>query len=89
MNEKSPREQLASLFRDAREKAGKSQDEFGDELGVSGAYVSRLENGKAIPSITLVALLGQKFVVDTTEGLDALRRVKQDRIEEQIDAVKP
>lgn len=60
-----------------REKHGLTQREFGQRLGITAAYVSRLEKGKAIPSEPLVRLICYSF----DHSLSWLRTGQQDTLD--------
>lgn len=44
-------------IREIRKAKGLTQEEFAGKLGVTGAYISKLENGKATPSPALMRLI--------------------------------
>ena len=55
----------------ARAKAGLTQKELADKVGVSQAYIAKLEGGEANPTLerigSLLAVLGLSLVTDVTE----------------------
>ena len=48
-------------IRKIRLSAGVTQEAFGNSLGVSRAYISRIENGRVIPSSILIKLIIREF----------------------------
>ena len=48
---------ISALVKDYRIRRGLSVKEMGRRLGVSAATVSRLENGKEVSGVTVIALM--------------------------------
>ncbi len=44
-------------FRDRIKRTGKTQQEMASQLGISQGYLSRLMNGKAVPSLGMAVRL--------------------------------
>ncbi|KEP26600.1 helix-turn-helix domain-containing protein [Bacillus zhangzhouensis] len=42
--------ELAKMLKMKRKESGLSQEEFAEEMGFTGSYISRLENGKISPT---------------------------------------
>lgn len=56
-------EEVGKRIREVREERRLTQKEFGDALGVSASYVSKLESGKESPSDVLSRLICLRFGV--------------------------
>ncbi len=71
---------IGNMIRDARIKSLRSQAELGWLLGMSrtSGYVSRLESGQAIPSVSCCPRLA------TVLGLDVARLIDQAAIEYRL-----
>ena len=57
-------EQIGSIIKDIRKKNNLSQNEFASILGVTFQAVSKWENDKSIPDITILKDISNKFNVD-------------------------
>ncbi len=49
---------ISRKFKSKRKKLNLTQYKFAELLGVSQRYLSDVENGKKVPSVTLLLLLG-------------------------------
>ena len=49
---------IGRKFKSTRKKLNLTQHKFAELLGVSQGYLSHVENGKKVPSVTLLLLLG-------------------------------
>ena len=49
---------ISRKFKSTRKKLNLTQYKFSELLGVSQGYLSDVENGKKVPSVTLLLLLG-------------------------------
>ena len=49
---------IGRKFKSVRKKLNLTQYKFSELLGVSQGYLSDVENGKKVPSVTLLLLLG-------------------------------
>lgn len=57
-------EQIGSIIKDIRKKNNLTQNEFASILGVTFQAVSKWENDKSIPDITILKDISNKFNVD-------------------------
>lgn len=57
-------EQIGSIIKDIRKKKNLTQNEFASILGVTFQAVSKWENDKSIPDITILKDISNKFNVD-------------------------
>ena len=57
-------EQIGSIIKDIRKKNNLTQNEFASILGVTFQAVSKWENDKSIPDITILKYISNKFNVD-------------------------
>jgi transcriptional regulator with XRE-family HTH domain len=77
------------VLRAAREHAGATQREVAERSGASTATVSRLENGRAIPSDPLVdAILDAYCVITGVPRLELLERATADWQQDDYGEVK-
>ena len=77
--------QEAELFgrrlRDLRKKSGLTQEALAESADLSGNYISDLELGRKVPSLTILVRLSQALEVATTDLLvdftrEAVKRMK-------------
>ena len=73
---------MAWKLKNIRNKFGLSQRDFGKRLGVTHAYISRIESGKENPSETLLKLLSYEF---GTDGTDIMSNSKLKLLYEKLD----
>lgn len=57
MKKKTLSQQLGACVCDLREATGLSQTEFGERCGFSQTYLSRIENGRANPTLNAMEVL--------------------------------
>ena len=67
------------MIRELREKQGITQAELGEILGVSNKTVSKWENGKGLPDISLIKPLASALKVSVTEMMNG-ERVKNENV---------
>lgn len=78
MQTKDPRKRLGAFIKLVREAAGfDGQKPFADKLGISPAYVSKLESGEATPSPELLLDLVKQFGADEKTARRLLRAVSE------------
>ena len=65
-------------LRKLRKRKGISLKELGPALGVDYTYLSKIENGRSVPSEDLVLRMGRYFGVDHDELLLAADRIPED-----------
>ena len=61
---------LGRKVRRLRKDAGLSQDVFAEHCGIFRTYLSRIENGTANPTITLLAALATTLDVSVSDFFD-------------------
>jgi len=64
-------QRIGRAIREARESRGMTQNELGERIGVGGKAVSKWENGKGLPDISLLESLGEQLGLSVTELLSA------------------
>ena len=98
------KEIIGKRISDVRKRAGKTQAELSEEIGISEKYLSRIECGKQLPSIVIVAkicevfcisadnLLGQTTGYNSSKGvqneMSSLSSYEQNRIVDIIRIIK-
>lgn len=68
-----------------RQKIGATQEQLGDQLGVSAQSISKWETGVTMPDITLLPLLSSELGVTIDELFDLTIDQKLQRIETRLD----
>ena len=70
-------DQFGKKIRELRKKSNLTQKEFADKLGVTYQAVSKWENGKNMPDITLIKEISNIFKVDIEELLTGKNKRKK------------
>ncbi|HLH13823.1 MAG TPA: helix-turn-helix transcriptional regulator, partial [Solirubrobacteraceae bacterium] len=70
--------EIGTRLRERREALGLTQQALAEELGVTHQHVSRLESGRAMPSLDLVVRLAARFGITTDELLTGAERAPAD-----------
>jgi len=65
--------QLGACIRDLRLQTGLSQVEFGERCGFYQTYLSRIENGRANPTLNAVEVIANTLGLTVFELLDQVR----------------
>ena len=77
--------ELGAKIKHLRCKAGLTQEQLAEKLGLSGQSVSKWENAVAMPDITLLPKLAEEFGVSIDELFDLTREQKLRRMENRMD----
>lgn len=77
--------EIGAKIRHLRCKAGLTQEQLAEKLGLSAQSVSKWENAVAMPDITLLPKLAEEFGVSIDELFDLTREQKLRRIENRMD----
>ena len=75
-------EKMGCLLRELRKEKGITQEQMAEIFGVSNRSVSRWENGKSMPDITILLEISDYFEIDILELIEGER--KQNMNEEKI-----
>ena len=78
--------ELGKKIRQLRFKAGLTQEQLADRLGVAAQSVSKWENAVAMPDITTLPLLAEVFGVSIDDLFDLSAEQRLNRIENRMDA---
>ena len=78
--------ELGKKIRQLRFRAGLTQEQLADRLGVSPQSVSKWENAVAMPDITALPLLAEIFGVTIDDLFDLTKEQRLNRIENRMDA---
>jgi transcriptional regulator with XRE-family HTH domain len=62
--------------RELRLSTGLSQVEFGERCGFYQTYLSRIENGKANPTLNAIEVIANALGMDVFELLDYVKKLK-------------
>lgn len=65
--------QLGSCIRDLRLQTGLSQVEFGERCGFYQTYLSRIENGKANPTVNALEVIANGLGITVFDLFDRVR----------------
>ena len=78
--------ELGKKIRQLRFKAGLTQEQLADKLGIGAQSVSKWENAVAMPDISALPLLAEVFGVSIDELFDLSTEQRLNRIENRMDA---
>lgn len=70
-------EKIGKFIKDIRQKNNLTQKDFADKLGVTYQAVSKWENGKNIPDISIIKEISRIFNVDIEEILNGEKKIKK------------
>ncbi len=76
--------EIAKKIKDIRLERNLSQDRFGKKIGKSGKTVSAYENGKCIPSFSVLDSISQVYDVTFLH----LKKSKEDQLRDKIQNVR-
>ena len=77
--------ELGAKIKQLRVRAGLTQEQLAERLGLSAQAVSKWETASAMPDITLLPLIAEQFGVSIDELFDLTREQKLRRIENRMD----
>ena len=78
--------ELGKKIRQLRFKAGLTQEQLAEKLGIGAQSVSKWENAVAMPDITTLPLLAEIFGVSIDDLFDLTTEQRLNRIENRMDA---
>ena len=78
--------ELGKRIRQYRLKAGLTQEQLAEKLGIGAQSVSKWENAAAMPDITALPLLAEVFGVSIDDLFDLTTEQRLNRIENRLDA---
>ena len=78
--------ELGKKIRQLRFKAGLTQEQLAEKMGVGPQAVSKWENAAAMPDITALPLLAETFGVSIDDLFDLTAEQRLNRIENRMDA---
>ena len=76
---------IGNKIKQLRQKAGLTQDQLANLIGISAQAVSKWETGTTMPDITLLPVLSTEFGVTIDELFDLSTEQKLQRIERRMD----
>lgn len=68
-------DKIGKFIKDMRKKEGLTQEQFASKYGVTYQAVSKWENGKNIPDITILKQMCKEYKVDINNLLDATENI--------------
>ena len=77
--------ELGKKIKQLRFKAGLTQEQLAEELGIGAQSVSKWENAVAMPDITTLPLLAEIFGVTIDDLFDLTNEQRFNRIENRMD----
>ena len=77
--------ELGKKIRQLRFKAGLTQEQLADQLGISAQSVSKWENNVAMPDITSLPLLAEILGISIDDLFDLTVEQRLNRIENRMD----
>jgi len=72
-------EKIGKFILDLRKKNGLTQKDFAEKFGVTFQAVSKWENGKNIPDISILKQICEEFNIDINEILDVKNNIKKEK----------
>ena len=78
--------ELGKKIKQLRFKAGLTQEQLAEKLGIGAQSVSKWENAVAMPDITALPLLAEIFGVSIDDLFDLTTEQRLNRIENRMDA---
>ena len=78
--------ELGKKIRQLRFKAGMTQEQLAEKLGIGPQSVSKWENAVAMPDITTLPLLAEIFGTSIDDLFDLTAEQRLNRIENRMDA---
>ncbi|MBQ6430710.1 MAG: helix-turn-helix domain-containing protein [Oscillospiraceae bacterium] len=78
--------ELGKKIKQLRFKAGLTQEQLAEKLGIAAQSVSKWENAAAMPDITTLPLLAEVFGVSIDDLFDLTTEQRLNRIENRMDA---
>ena len=79
---------IGSFLKELRKEKGITQEQFGEQMGVSGRTVSRWETGSNMPDLDVLILISEFYGVELREILDGERKDEQMNKELKEDVLK-
>lgn len=73
MKKKTLAQRFGECVRDLREEAGLSQVEFSDRCGFYQTYLSRIENGRANPTLNAIEVIANAFDLTVFDLFERIR----------------
>ena len=70
-------EKIGKFIAELRKEKNITQEELADILGVNVKSISRWENGKTMPDLSLLSILSRKLNVEISELLNGRRMTKK------------
>lgn len=77
--------EMGQKIKQLRYKAGMTQEQLAEQMGVSAQSVSKWETGASMPDISLLPILAETFGVSIDELFDLTREQKLNRIENRME----
>ena len=77
--------ELGKKIRQLRYKAGLTQEQLADKLGIGPQSISKWENAASMPDITTLPLLAETFGISIDELFDLSSEQRLNRIENSLD----
>jgi transcriptional regulator with XRE-family HTH domain len=71
-SEKIARRFMPTVIRRYRNRAGLSQQQFADSVGVSKGFISALEGGRSVPNLDMLVQLAEALGVPAGTLVDAM-----------------
>lgn len=69
--------QFGTCIRSLRQQAGLSQVEFGEKCGFYQTYLSRIENGRANPTLNAIEVIANTLGLTVFELFDKIKEMRR------------
>ena len=72
-------EKIGKFISELRKEKNMTQEELAEKLDVTNKSISRWENGKTMPDLSLITVLAKEFNVEVSELLNGrrMRKIKR------------
>ncbi len=74
-------EKIGKFISELRKEKGMTQEQLAEKMGVTDKSISRWENGKTMPDISLLVLLAEELNVEISELLNGRKMSQEELIE--------
>lgn len=71
-------EKIGKFISELRKEKNMTQEELAEKLDVTNKSISRWENGKTMPDLSLITVLAKEFNVEVSELLNGRRMTKEE-----------
>lgn len=74
-------EKIGTFIAELRKEKNMTQEQLAEKMGVTNKSISRWENGKTLPDLSMISLLAKELQVEISELLNGRRMTSDELIE--------